>query len=130
MRRKKLVWCLLYGLLGISQWLMAQEKTLTLHLNQRPLREILTQLEAEADVSFSYESTLLDDLPLYTLNVEQQPLSECLVHLFAETPITYHQTGRVIILKRKTRTAEPTRQVQLREVVITAEAINDSVGTS
>ena len=109
---------------------MDQEKTLTLHLNQRPLREILTQLEAEADVSFSYESTLLDDLPLYTINVEQQPLSECLVHLFAETPITYHQTGRVIILKRKTRTAEPTRQVQLREVVITAEAINDSVGTS
>ena len=58
---------------------MAQEKTLTLHLNQRPLQEILTQLEAEADVSFAYESTLLDDLPLYTLNVEQQPLSECLV---------------------------------------------------
>ena len=70
MRRKKVVWCLLCGLLGISQWLMAQEKTLTLHLNQRPLQEILTQLEAEADVSFAYESTLLDDLPPYTLDVE------------------------------------------------------------
>ena len=129
MRRSKVFRYLLCCLLGISQWLIAQEKTLTLHLSQRPLREILTQLEVEADVSFSYESTLLDDQPPYTLDVEQQPLSECLVHLFAETPITYHQTGRVIILKRKTRTAEPTRQVQLSEVVITAEAINDSVDT-
>lgn len=119
---------LLYGLLGISQWLIAQEKTLTLHLSQRPLREILTQLEAAADVSFSYESTLLDSLPPCSLEVEQQPLSECLVHLFAEIPIVYHQTGRVIILKRKTAAVEPTRQVQLREVVITAEAITDSVG--
>ena len=121
---------LLYGLLGISQWLIAQEKTLTLHLSQRPLREILTQLEAAADVSFSYESTLLDSLPPCSLEVEQQPLSECLVHLFAEIPIIYHQTGRVIILKRKTAAVEPTRQVQLREVVITAEAITDSVGAA
>lgn len=121
---------LLYGLLGISQWLIAQEKTLTLHLSQRPLREILTQLEAAADVSFSYESALLDSLPPCSLEVEQQPLNECLVHLFAETPIAYHQTGRVIILKRKTAVVEPTRQVQLREVVITAEAITDSVGAA
>ena len=121
---------LLSSLLGISQWLVAQEKTLTLHLSQRPLREILTQLEAAADVSFSYESTLLDSLPPCSLEVEQQPLSECLVHLFAETPIAYHQTGRVIILKRKTAAVELTRQVQLREVVITAEAITDSVGAA
>ena len=122
--------CLLCSLLGISQWLVAQEKTLILHLSKRPMREILTQLETAADVSFSYESTLLDCLPPCSLEVEQQPLSECLVHLFAETPIAYHQTGRVIILKRKTTAVELTRQVQLREVVITAEAITDSVGAA
>lgn len=80
-----------------------EARKITLQKKKAPLREILTEIEKQAGVTFSYESSLLNELPPVTFQVEDETLADCLSHLFSTLPLTYKMTGKVIVLKRKPR---------------------------
>ena len=52
---------------------------------------------------FSYESSLLDEFPKISFKAQDESLSYCLRRLFSTLPLTYRQTGQIVILKRKPR---------------------------
>ena len=74
--------------------------TVTLDMRQVPLLDILMELEKQTGLFFSYESSLLKELPEVSLSVRDESLSYCLKRLFSPLPII---TGQYIILKRKPR---------------------------
>lgn len=77
--------------------------TVTLSLRRVPLQDILTELEKQTGVFFSYESSLLKDLPNVSFSAKEESLTYCLKRLFAPLPLIYRMTGRYIILKQKPR---------------------------
>lgn len=106
--RSIVVW--LIGILLLPGWmgdLYAQmpEPTpaVTLDMRQVPLLDILMELEKQTGLFFSYESSLLKELPEVSLSVRDESLSYCLKRLFSPLPIVYRVTGQYIILKRKPR---------------------------
>lgn len=106
--RPIIVW--LMGILLFPGWagpLYAQmpepTPTITLDMRQVPLLDILTELEKQTGLFFSYESSLLMDLSEVSLSVREESLSYCLKRLFDPLPVIYRITGRYIILKRKPR---------------------------
>jgi len=72
-------------------------------MRQASLPVIFTELEKQTGMFFSYESTLLDDMPTVSVSFQDQTLSYCLRNLFSQVPLTYRITGQYIILKRKPR---------------------------
>lgn len=78
-------------------------RKITLQKQKVSLREILTEIEKQAGVTFSYESSLLKELPTISFKAEDETLKECLSRLFSTLPVTYKLTGNVVVLKRKPR---------------------------
>lgn len=77
--------------------------SITLDVKEKPLRYILTELEKQSGFFFSYETNLLDDLPLVSFSAQNESFSFCLKKLFINFPITFRATGQYIILKHKPR---------------------------
>ena len=77
--------------------------TVTMDKRQVPLLEILQELEKQTGVFFSYESSLLDEFPKISFKAQDESLSYCLKRLFFALPVTFRQTGQIVILKRKPR---------------------------
>lgn len=75
----------------------------TLNVQKVPLAEVLSAIEKQTGVFFSYESSLLKELPLISFSAQDEPLSYCLKRLFAPLPLVYRITGQNVILKRKPR---------------------------
>ncbi|MCD7916709.1 MAG: hypothetical protein LUG96_16545 [Tannerellaceae bacterium] len=75
----------------------------TIDMRHTELADILTELEKQTGLFFSYESSLLTDLPKVTLTAEEESFSYCLRKLFASLPLTYRITGQYIILKARPR---------------------------
>ena len=106
--RSIVVW--LIGILLLPGWmghLYAQmpepTPTVTLDMRQVPLLDILMELEKQTGLFFSYESSLLKELPEVSLSVRDESLSYCLkrlsgygaiYHLKAKAPSIYDQRIR------------------------------------
>ena len=94
--RSIVVW--LIGILLLPGWmghLYAQmpepTPTVTLDMRQVPLLDILMELEKQTGLFFSYESSLLKELPEVSLSVRDESLSYCLEALIF--PITDYLSG-------------------------------------
>ena len=94
--RSIVVW--LIGILLLPGWmghLYAQmpepTPTVTLDMRQVPLLDILMELEKQTGLFFSYESSLLKELPEVSLSVRDESLSYCLKRLFSPLPIIYRK---------------------------------------
>lgn len=74
---------------------------ITIEMQRVPLLAILTEIEKQAGIVFSYESALLDNLPLLSFSAKEEALSYCLKRLFANLPIVYKETGNYVILRSK-----------------------------
>ena len=109
------IWILLTGILMLFSQAKAGERpfvvnlpveptpTVTMDKRQVPLLEILQELEKQTGVFFSYESSLLDEFPKISFKAQDESLSYCLKRLFFALPVTFRQTGQIVILKRKPR---------------------------
>ena len=97
------VWMIICFTSGLRAQTVEADRSPIIFLPQKslPLSEILSEIERQAGVTFSYESSLLDDYPTVCLQADHVSLSDCLRKLFASYPITYKQSGNVVILKRK-----------------------------
>jgi hypothetical protein len=105
----KRIFVLLSGLLifpaGISLQAQLSESTppVTLDMHNVSILDLFLELEKQTGMFFSYESSLIGDMPVVSLKAKEEPLSYCLKRLFAPLSITYRITGQYIILKRKPR---------------------------
>lgn len=77
------------------------EPLVTLDMKQASVREVLAEITRQTGVHFSYESSLIKDLPPVNIKVNRKTLSHCLQALFRELPVTYTRSGKFVILKKK-----------------------------
>ena len=77
------------------------EPLVTLDMRQAPVQKVLTEITRQTGVTFSYESSLIKQLPVVDITMTDKPLSYCLRVLFQRLPVEYIQTGKYIILKKK-----------------------------
>lgn len=78
-----------------------ERQKMSLHLQNVSLSVILQTIEKEAGITFSYESSLLKELPKLSFQAKNEALSDCLSRLFSSLPIVYKIAGNIVILKRK-----------------------------
>lgn len=78
-----------------------ETRKVTLNMQKASVREILDEIQKQARVTFSYESSLLSGLPKTTFRADDEALENCLTRLFANLPVVYKMTGRIVVLKRK-----------------------------
>ncbi|MDH6313262.1 outer membrane cobalamin receptor [Parabacteroides sp. PFB2-10] len=88
--------------------LFAQEPTaslptVTLDLHQKPLEEILSEVEKQTGLYFSYEASLLNGLPQVNIKAENEPIDACLNRLLTPLSLMWQQRGKSIILKKRPR---------------------------
>lgn len=78
-----------------------ETRKVTLNMQKASVREILDEIRKQTGVTFSYESSLLNELPKITFRAEDEALVDCLTRLFANLPVGFKMTGNVVVLKRK-----------------------------
>ena len=96
--------------------LSAQAQTLTLKVNDRPLREVLPLVEQQCDYHFFYNSNLPGLDSRVTVSLTNTPLEQALRQLFSGTGISYKMAeNNVIVLsaEEKKSTARTVRGVVL-----------------
>lgn len=79
----------------------AQYNPVSLDMKNVAIDEILREIERQASIRFSYESSLTSGIGKKTIKVENAALSVCLDHLFAGSSIEYKISGNYVILKKK-----------------------------
>jgi outer membrane receptor for ferrienterochelin and colicin len=105
----KRIFALLFGLLFfpaggcLKAQLSESTPAVTLEMYNVPALDMFMELEKQTGMFFSYESSLIGDIPAVSLKAQEESLSYCLKRLFASLPITYRITGQYVILKRKPR---------------------------
>ena len=77
--------------------------TVTLDMREVPLVKILQEIERQAGVTFSYESSLMKAYRKVSIQVENVPVEKCLEQLFVPLSIQYNRTGNIVVLKRRPR---------------------------
>ena len=80
-------------------------KTITLDVQNRPIKEVFTQIERQSDYIFVYYDNILDIHRKVTLKVTNQPISAVLKQLFAGTVNTWELSGRQIVIGRSAAAA-------------------------
>ncbi len=82
----------------------AQSAGLSISVENRPLKEVLSLIEKKADMLFFYNDNDVDLKRPITLNLQNQPLEKVLNELFKSSPNSYRIRGKQIyILKRQAR---------------------------
>lgn len=77
-----------------------EAKTITLDVQNRPIKEVFTQIERQSDYIFVYYDNILDIHRKVTLKVANQSISTVLKQLFAGTGNTWKLSGRQIVVSR------------------------------
>lgn len=80
-----------------------EEPRITSRMREASFQEVLSEIERQAGVTFSYESSLLRELPRISFRATDEALTDCLARLFEPYPIVYKVSGKIVILKRGRR---------------------------
>lgn len=100
-------------------------KTITLNVQNRPIKEVLTLIERQSDYIFVYYDNILDIHRKVTLKVTNQPISAVLKQLFAGTDSTWKLSGRQIVIGRSVAAAAATPRKITRITGVVRDQNND-----
>jgi len=89
---------LISGLSVFASESYAQTKTITLHLQNASLKEVLQQIEDQSEFRFMYSEKLIDVQRKVSVNFENQKINEVLNQLFIDTDVNYKLKDRFILL--------------------------------
>lgn len=78
----------------------AQQK-ISLKVNKQPIEKVLQQIEQQAEVTFSYNPSVLKNFPAVTLAIENASLPNVLDAVFGKSRVQYIIRGKHIILKER-----------------------------
>lgn len=70
-------------------------------MEQKPVAEILKQIESQTDYRFSYNPELLKNIPPLSLQMQAESIEKVLDTIFTKTGIQFIIRAKHIILKRK-----------------------------
>lgn len=106
----------------------------TLAMKQAPVQKVLAEITRQTGVTFSYESSVVKQLPAVNIRVAGTPLSRCLQQLFRNLPVTCIRSGKFVILKKKLHPGNDTLLPDrlaipqlLGEVIVTGNAPTPSL---
>lgn len=95
----------------------AQEKTLTVQMNGKSVKEVISYIEKNSEFIFFYRNDAIDLNRKVTLSVQNQPIQVILDELFMHTQIRYEINDRQVTLKKEEVQQEPqTRRPQKRTI--------------
>ena len=100
-------------------------KTITLNVQNRPIKEVLTLIERQSDYIFVYYDNILDIHRKVTLKITNQPISAVLKQLFAGTDNTWKLSGRQIVIGRSVAAAAATPRKITRITGVVRDQNND-----
>ena len=100
-------------------------KTITLNVQNRPIKEVLTLIERQSDYIFVYYDNILDIHRKVTLKVTNQPISAVLKQMFAGTDNTWKLSGRQIVIGRSVAAAAATPRKITRITGVVRDQNND-----
>jgi hypothetical protein len=100
---------ILLCLLAAPSVLFAQKAAtpITLHFDQRPIKEVLDRMEELSGLHFSYNSRLIDEEELVSIDLDQVSLEEALETLFRERRISFELVEQQVVLKRNRKKSKP-----------------------
>ena len=126
---KQVLVCLAF-LFGVLQSVRAKdEPVISFTVRQTPIENVLLEIEKQAGVHISFESSLLRNIPPVTLSVRNQSLSVCLYELFYNYEIEWLVTGNYLILKHKSDTFSPQdsiKLISLQEFIVEADSLRNA----
>ena len=126
---KQVLVCLAF-LFGVLQSVRAEdEPVISFTVRQTPIENVLLEIEKQAGVHISFESSLLRNIPPVTLSVRNHPLSVCLYELFYNYEIEWLVTGNYLILKHKSDTFSPQdsmKLISLQEFIVEADSLRNA----
>ena len=76
------------------------EKRISIRLQDKSVKTILTQIEAETNLKFVYSSTAIEVQQRATINMQNKPLKDVLDAFLTPLQINYRLSGSTIILNR------------------------------
>lgn len=89
----------------------AKSQSLTLHEQNRTIRQILRTVEKDSNNKFFYSEDLKDLSKRITIEVKETELSKLLDRIFADTDISWQiQDGKTIVLSTKKSTKKETKK--------------------
>ena len=94
------------GEVGLASPSVAQgvlDRPVTLQVTNQNIGSILTQLHKQADVRFTYSSSIVETNRKVTLSVVNERLSEVMNRLFGPLNVAYKVEGKQIILYKNER---------------------------
>lgn len=95
----------------------AQEKTLTVQMNGKSVKEVISYIEKNSEFIFFYRNDAIDLNRKVTLSVQNQPIQVILDELFKHTQIRYEINDRQVTLKKEEVQQEPqTKRSQKRTI--------------
>ena len=92
----------LLAILLFQAWtsvLCAQEKRITLEMQNEPLEKVLNEIEQRSDYHFLYNNKLVDVDQKVTVRVKNRTVTSALPEVFARTGIAYEISGKQIVLR-------------------------------
>lgn len=95
---KHIIFLMSFFLLNLSTVVYSQNKTLSLNVRNKPIKEILIQIQEQTDYRFIYESQTTNFDKRVSLNVTNEPVEEVLKKLFEKEGIKYSITENNLIL--------------------------------
>lgn len=96
-------WVLLFLLIiGLGTPLSGQER-ITLDIEKGQVTEVLRQIEQQSGYTFSYNPSILKDVPSISIRIYNESIENALQSLFYKTDIQYLMQGKHIILKKQPR---------------------------
>ena len=97
--------------------LLFSQKTITTNFQNLPLEEVLTELEQDHEIVFSYTSELIEN-QLITVEINNQNLENSLILIFQNTSIDYEIVNETyVILKRK--------ELNIPEVLVCGKVVDE-----
>ena len=91
----------------------SQETKVSISKNNKPIREILGEIERQTDYLFVYSEKEVDVNQRKTVNVSQQRVADVLSSLFRSTNVGYAMEGHNIMLMAKTTQTDASQQRRL-----------------
>jgi len=86
--RWRLIFCLV-GLITLSTSVYSQNKTFTLSLKDKTVKEILDEIENRSEFRFFYNDKFVDINRKTSVVAENKSITDILTQLFLNTTITY-----------------------------------------
>lgn len=106
-------------LMSFGAYATGRAQQITLHVQDMPLREVLSRIKEQTGFHFLYREDVLDNKRLVTFNARRQPFEEVLRSILSDRALDYRMQGKNITISQLIgKSGEPQRKmVEVRGTV-------------